>query len=118
VLSAHQMNLVEELCQRIILINRGEAVLYGALDEIKQRYAPHTVRVRASAPLGVIPGTRLVDRHNATSTLQLEGATPQDVLRTLVERSVPVEAFEVAAVPLEEIFIAAVTAAGKEAEHA
>ena len=40
VLSAHQMNLVEEMCDRIVLINKGKGVLYGALDEIKSRYAP------------------------------------------------------------------------------
>ncbi|MBC7225330.1 MAG: ATP-binding cassette domain-containing protein, partial [Anaerolineae bacterium] len=51
-LSAHQMNLVEVLCDRIVLINRGQAVLYGALDEIKQRYAAQTVRLSTPAPLG------------------------------------------------------------------
>ena len=34
VLSAHQMSLVEALCDRILLINPGQAVLYGPLHEI------------------------------------------------------------------------------------
>ncbi|MEJ2559098.1 MAG: ATP-binding cassette domain-containing protein, partial [Anaerolineae bacterium] len=46
VLSAHQMNLVEALCDRILLINQGKGVLYGSLAEIKRRYAPHAVRLR------------------------------------------------------------------------
>jgi len=114
VLSTHQMNLVELLCDRIVLISHGRAVLYGDLDEIKRRYAPQTVRLRTSVPLEELPGVARVEHRDGTFTLTLEGTTPQELLRTLVERNVPVEAFEVASVPLEEIFIAVV----KEGEHA
>jgi len=44
VLSSHQMNLVEVLCDRILLINRGRAVLYGPLAQIKREYAPNAMR--------------------------------------------------------------------------
>jgi len=108
VLSTHQMNLVEALCDRILLINHGRAVLYGPLDEIKRRHAPHAVRLRTPAALDALPGVSRMERRDDTFTLTLEGITPQELLRTLVERNVPVEAFEVATVPLEEIFIAVV----------
>ncbi len=114
VLSAHQMNLVEALCDRIVLINRGKAVLYGRLDEIKRRYAPHAVRVRTPVPLPALPGISHVQQQDGTFTLTLADITPQELLRMLVEREVPVEAFEVASMPLEEIFIAVV----KEDRHA
>jgi len=35
ILSTHQMNQVEELCDRILMINNGQDVLYGDLSEIK-----------------------------------------------------------------------------------
>lgn len=108
VLSTHQMNLVEALCGRILLINHGRAVLYGPLDEIKHRHAPHAVRLRTSATLDVLPGVVRMERRDDTFTLTLEGITPQELLQTLVERNIPVEAFEVATAPLEEIFIAVV----------
>ena len=114
VLSAHQMNLVEALCDRIVLINRGKAVLYGRLDEIKRRHAPHAVRVRTTAGLDTLPGVARVERRDDTFTLTLEGITPQEFLQTLVERDIPVEAFEVATAPLQDIFIAVV----KERTHA
>jgi ABC-2 type transport system ATP-binding protein len=120
-LSAHQMNLVEALCDRILLINQGRGVLYGPLAEIKRRYAPHTVRLRTPAPfpagdlwVETLPGVARVEQRDATFILTLEGITPQELLRTLVERNIPVEAFEVASAPLEEIFIAVV----KEKNHA
>ncbi|MCK4473590.1 MAG: ATP-binding cassette domain-containing protein [Anaerolineae bacterium] len=108
VLSAHQMNLVEALCDRILLINHGQAVLYGPLDEIKRHYAPHAVRLRTPAALNMLPGVTRMERRDGTLTLTLDGTTPQALLQTLVEQNVPVEAFEVATAPLEEIFISVV----------
>ena len=117
VLSAHQMNLVEALCDRIVLINKGKAVLYGNLDEIKRRYAPRTVRLRTDAPagLGTLPGVERVEQRDETSAvLTLGDTSPQELLRTLVERDIPVHTFEVGTAPLEEIFISVV----KEETHA
>jgi ABC-2 type transport system ATP-binding protein len=112
VLSAHQMNLVEALCDRIVLINHGRAVLYGALAEIKRCHSAHTVRLRTPAALDTLPGVAHVERHDGAFTLTLAGITPQDLLRTLVERAIPVEIFEVASMPLEEIFISVVKEGG------
>ncbi len=104
-LSAHQMNLVEALCDRILLIDDGMAVLYGRLDDIKRRYSPGTVRVRTSVALDALPGVARVEQRDDTYTLTLEEITAQDLLTTLVEKRIPVEAFEVATAPLEDIFI-------------
>jgi ABC-2 type transport system ATP-binding protein len=112
VLSAHQMNLVEALCDRIVLINHGRAVLYGALAEIKRCHSAHTVRLRTPAALDGLPGVTCVEPRDGTFTLTLAGITPQDLLRTLVERAIPVETFEVASMPLEEIFISVVRGGG------
>ncbi len=38
-LSSHQMNLVEELCDRLFMIHRGKKVIYGTMDEVKSQYA-------------------------------------------------------------------------------
>jgi len=43
ILSTHQMNQVEELCDRILMINNGNSVLYGNLTKIKSRYRSHSV---------------------------------------------------------------------------
>jgi ABC-2 type transport system ATP-binding protein len=107
-LSSHQMNLVEVLCDRILLIDDGQAVLYGPLDEIKRRHSPHAVRVRTSATIDALPGVARIERRDDVLTLTLEGITPQDLLETLVGRGIPIERFEVATAPLEDIFIAVV----------
>jgi ABC-2 type transport system ATP-binding protein len=106
VLSTHQMNLVEALCDRILLIHQGRAVLYGPLAAIKEEYAPNAVRVRTFDGLPELPGVMAVEPDDGAFNLTLaEGVSPQDVLRALVERGVEVRAFEVAPVPLEDIFV-------------
>lgn len=114
VLSSHQLNLVEELCDRIVLIDKGRSVLYGPLEEIKRRHSPDAVRVSTSESLDEgLPGVEGVEKENGDYILTLEDdAKPQDLLKTLVGRSVDVEAFEVVSLPLEEIFVSVVRGGG------
>src|SRR5699024_7925077 len=37
-LSSHQMNLVEEMCDRLFLMHQGEEVIYGTMDDVKEKY--------------------------------------------------------------------------------
>jgi ABC-2 type transport system ATP-binding protein len=113
VLSTHQMNMVEALCDRILLINRGYALLYGALAEIKEAYAPHAVRVRAPGVPPDLKGVVAVEPDDGAFNLSLaDEVLPRDVLVELLDRDVDVRAFEVAPVPLEDIFVAAVAEEG------
>ncbi len=110
VLSTHQMNLVEALCNRILLIHRGHSVLYGPLGEIKRQFAPHAVRVQASAIPAGLPGVVSVESDDGAYILNLaEGVSAQAVLRALVESGTEVKLFEVSPVPLEDIFVQVVT---------
>ena len=106
VLSTHMMNQVERMCDRILLINEGQRVLYGPLEEIKARYAQHAVLVRCQGPLDSLVGARRIEQRERDRLIVLEDdVSPQDILRQLVELAIPVERFEVATPPLEEIFI-------------
>jgi ABC-2 type transport system ATP-binding protein len=106
VLSTHQMNLVEALCDRILLIDHGRAVLYGRLDEIKEQSAPNTVRLRADEVPTELPGVLSIEPSDGALNLTLaEGTDPQQVLECLVGRKIRVREFEVAPVPLEDIFV-------------
>ena len=108
VLSAHQMNLVEELCDRILLINEGKPLLYGSLQQIKRDFAPNSVRVRAVDIPPDLPGVIRSERNGDVTILTLEGASSQELLAALVARDVQVESFERASVPLNDIFVSMV----------
>jgi ABC-2 type transport system ATP-binding protein len=100
------MNEVEELCDRILMIDKGRSVLYGDLSEIKTRYRTDSVFVSIDGELGPIDGVVSTKNHGTHYELLLDGKTsPQRVLASLVDRNVTVNRFEVATPPLSEIFI-------------
>jgi ABC-2 type transport system ATP-binding protein len=106
VMSTHQMHQVEELCDRIVLIDDGRDVLYGDLDEIRARFSGEAVLVQTQGDLPDIPGVTQVATSNNAIQLNLSPpATPQSVLQTLLAAGVIVERFEIAVPTLDEIFI-------------
>jgi ABC-2 type transport system ATP-binding protein len=105
-MSTHQMHQVEELCDRILLIDDGVDVLYGPLEEIRRQYSGHAVLVRAAGALPAVPGVQQASPHNGAVKLALARDTlPQDVLQALVAQGVVLERFEIAIPTLDEIFI-------------
>jgi ABC-2 type transport system ATP-binding protein len=106
IMSTHQMHQVEEMCDRILLVNHGRVVLYGNLDDIRRQYSGHAVLVRTEGNLPTIPGVESIVTHNSALKLTLSpGTSPQDVLRALVAQDVTLEQFEIATPTLDEIFI-------------
>jgi ABC-2 type transport system ATP-binding protein len=106
IMSTHQMHQVEEMCDRILLIDRGWVVLYGRVNEIRKRFAGNTVLVRMEGSLPEIEGVQAVETHNSMLRLQLaEEARAQDILRRLVEQGAIIEKFEIALPTLDEIFV-------------
>jgi ABC-2 type transport system ATP-binding protein len=106
ILSTHQMNQVEELCDRILMIDDGRAVLYGNLTEIKSKYRSNSVIVDADGDLGEIPGVS--ERHARKGYLELildRNTTPKQVLERLVSTGIVINRFEVATPSLNEIFL-------------
>jgi ABC-2 type transport system ATP-binding protein len=106
ILSTHRMYEVEEMCDRLFMINRGQRLLYGGLNEIRRQYRSNAVIVESESPLPDLRG--VIDRKvkGNTAELRLDGqATPQSILEQLVAARVPVERFEVALPSLDEIFV-------------
>ena len=106
ILSTHQMNQVEELCDRILMINNGQAVLYGDLSEIKSRYRGNSVLLDFEGELVEVPGVTSKRIHKGYIELILDGkATPQQVMSHLVGLGMVINRFEVATPSLNEIFL-------------
>jgi ABC-2 type transport system ATP-binding protein len=106
ILSTHQMNQVEELCDRILMINDGRSVLYGNLNEIKSRYRSHSVILNFEGELGQIPGVTEKRANKGYVELVLDvNTTPKQVLERLVSTGIVINRFEVATPSLNEIFL-------------
>jgi ABC-2 type transport system ATP-binding protein len=105
-MSTHQMHQVEELCDRILLIDKGHNVLYGDVGEIQRRFSGHAVLVRTVGDLPSIQGVKEIITHNNAVKLLLEDeTTPQDIFTNLASKNISIEKFEIAIPSLDEIFI-------------
>ena len=106
-MSTHQMNQVEELCDRILLIDSGERLLYGSLSEIQSHFSSHEILVTPLTPLPEsIDGVTEIRKLNGRFRLLLsESAEPHQVLKDLINQDVELNEFEIAVPPLNEIFI-------------
>ena len=106
ILSTHQMNQVEELCDRILMIDNGSAVLYGNLTDIKEKYRSNSVIIDFKGDLGQTPGVIEKRAHKGYIELVLDGnTTPKQVLERLVNTGIVINRFEVATPSLNEIFL-------------
>jgi len=106
ILSTHMMNQVEELCDRILMINKGRVVLYGSLSEIKSRYRNNSVFLECDRLPDGLPGVVGNKQHLQYMELFLDGRTsPQDVLSALISKGIKVDRFEVSTPSLNEVFI-------------
>ena len=114
VLSTHQMNQVEELCDRVLMINRGEVVLYGTLAEVRSSTGQSSIFVESRGSTDGLPRVARTRDHGTYVELVLEpDGDHRDVLVALVERGADIRRFEVATPPLEEIFIQMVGASSE-----
>jgi ABC-2 type transport system ATP-binding protein len=106
IMSTHMMHQVEELCDRIVLIDHGRNILYGGVEQIRRDYSGHAVLVRIDGVLPPVKGVTSVSQHNGALQLTLEAdASPQDVLRQLMSNHATIEQFEIAMPTLDEIFV-------------
>ncbi|MCP4147860.1 MAG: ATP-binding cassette domain-containing protein [bacterium] len=105
-LSTHQMNEIEELCDRVLMINKGRSVLYGDLPEIKSAHRGHSVYLDVEGTIDKLAGVVAKRPYKDIHELILDkDTTPQQVLEQLVKQGKMVKRFEIATPSLNEIFL-------------
>jgi ABC-2 type transport system ATP-binding protein len=106
VMVTHQMEEVERLCDRIVLLKNGQAEAYGTIDEVQNQYGGRTVRLRYSGTVPPSSNYDVVLRETNYAELALrESADEAEVLRGLLRDGVTVRGFVAAKRSLEDIFI-------------
>jgi len=114
----HQMEEVERLCQRAILLKDGRAEAYGTIDEIKDGFGGQRIILTFSGQLPKRPNLYTVRAEEGTHAelIPKDGVDSDRILRELAASSVSITKFSVEKPSLDEIFV---TIYGKqEADHA
>jgi ABC-2 type transport system ATP-binding protein len=109
ILSTHQMEVAERICDDICLVNRSRGVLAGSLREVKSGFGRNSVALRCAGGDGVLEDTGLVAsvvRHSDhAEALLAPGADAQELLRRLLAAGATVTRFELVEPSLHDIFI-------------
>ncbi len=107
ILSTHQMNQVEALCDRIALINQGRLMEYGRVDDVRRRHSKHEVRVHTRGPLPQVAAvsTAIPEGEHDWRLLLDNGVAPAEVLTALIQAGAAIDRFEPMLTPMEDIFL-------------
>ena len=116
ILSTHNMQSVEELCDDIALINRAQVVLSGQTDQVRRAHGSNTARIIYEGTLSTdsLEQLQVLEQthHDRHSLLRLQLA-PDESLRSLIERlphTISLQSIELEYPSMHDIFLSTVTA--------
>lgn len=109
IFSTHRMEQVEEICDQIILVNKGEKILDGTVNQVKQQYKENKFFIGlAKQPNTVVSNAFDVVSHEENNGLMVkirEGYSTNDVLEFFIRQQLPVREFHEILPSLNDIFI-------------
>lgn len=106
VMVTHQMEEVERLCDRIILLKDGTAEAYGTIDEVQNKYGGRVVRLRHAGPIPASPHYEVTLKETNYAELSISDDTDEAaILRELMDAGVMIRSFTTTKISLEDIFI-------------
>ena len=118
ILSTHNMESVEELCDNIALINKSKVVISGGVDEIRHKYGNNNVEVvyTADSPIADTASYRVLsdsdDACRHTAVLELTSAEGSNgALKDLLAQDLTINSFKELVPRMNDIFIKLVTEA-------
>lgn len=107
--STHRMEQVEELCEELCLLNKGELILQGKTEEIKHDFKKQLFNVNIEGEIPPFEDTsfaHLVSRQGNDLLFKLAGNhRPNELLRFLIDKGLEVHAFNEKLPTINEIFI-------------
>ena len=109
IFSTHRMEQVEEICDHIVLVNKGHKILDGTVKNVKQQFKENLFRIgfEESPQTSYSPAFEVVKQNNDHSFVVkiAEGHRPNDVLQHFIAQNVSITSFQELLPSLNEIFI-------------
>lgn len=117
ILSTHQMDIAEKLCDHIALIDKGRLLLNSSVAEIKAKYSATAVSIKAEGDLTILDSLPFVsgsEHFGSSATIKVRSDDDiQAVLRTLVEHGVKITQFVANEMSMHDIFVSLTRTAGE-----
>ncbi len=109
--STHRMEQVEEMCEHIVLINKGKNILQGRVKQIKEQFKEHLFGIEydGELPVGIEAANVAWDVFSSNDhqlVVQVnEGGDSNEILRYLIQQGVHIRSFHEILPSINEIFI-------------
>ena len=118
IMSSHQMPTIEEFCEDIAIMNRGEVVLQGNLNEIKKSYGRVNLNVKCEGDISPIidkMGIQVLEETPEEIRMKVTGEEQaNEFLQEILNNKLPVIRFDLREPSLHEIFVEKVGAVHEE----
>jgi ABC-2 type transport system ATP-binding protein len=109
IFSTHRMEQVEEICDHIVLVNKGKKILDGTVKNIKQDFKQNIFRIGFNKkPSADSDDSFEVAKHNSDDSLIVkirENSSPNDVLSYYLQKNIPIISFNEILPSINDIFI-------------
>jgi ABC-2 type transport system ATP-binding protein len=108
IFSTHRMEQVEEICDHIILVNKGQKILDGTVNTVKQQFKENMYAIGLDQRPESIstPVFEIINNKPHQLILKInEGYKPNDVLLYFLQQQVGIHSFQEILPSLSEIFI-------------
>ncbi len=108
IFSTHRMEQVEEICDHIILMNKGNKILDGSVRGVKQQFKENLfgISVETVPPSIVSPYFDVIGKEDHELVIKIrEGYKPNDVLQYFIQQNVSIAQFHERLPSLNQIFI-------------
>lgn len=109
--SSHQLDLVEDLCEDVVIIDQGRVVLAGELEDLRAAAAHRVVDIRHGGPSPGwegLPDVEVLERRNATTRLKVPRDTDLSALLAQLTGPGDVTSFSYQPPSLSDLFTEAV----------
>ncbi|WP_374006990.1 ABC transporter ATP-binding protein [Leifsonia sp. LS-T14] len=102
----HQMEEVERLCDRVILLKDGMARAYGTVEQVQEQFGGTIIHIDHDGAIPASPAYRILSDASGRAQLELvDGADTASILRDLVDAGVRVSRFAPTRKSLDDIFV-------------
>ena len=109
IFSTHRMEQVEEICNHIVLVNKGKKILDGTVKQVKQEFKENLFSIGTEQMLSSQNGNapfELVGSADHSHVVRIkEGQTPNNVLQYLLQQGIAIHSFNEIIPSLNDIFI-------------
>lgn len=110
IFSTHRMEQVEEICDHIVLVNKGRKILDGTVKQVKQDYKEHLFRVSFADPVTAehlaIHLFEVKQKDEKGVVIKVDaGYNNNDVLQYFISKGLRIESFNEILPSLNDIFI-------------